>query len=72
MSKGMRFSPTFRLFSLPGFLEGVGSVIDLSGMSERYNEDETPEEADAMSLRADWRAIGRDMRIAFRQHGIRV
>jgi len=60
-------SPTFRLFALPSFIEGAGSVIDIFGSFDNYNHDDTPEEADLNALRSDWRAIGLDFEKAVNQ-----
>jgi len=58
-------SPTFDLFAMPSFLEGIGSVIDLGGKSHQYNESQTPEEADRKALLSDWNAITIDFKNAF-------
>jgi hypothetical protein len=55
---------TGRLFALPSFLEGVGSLVDLRGSFDRYNEAESPEEADRAAIRSDWLAIADDFREA--------
>ena len=59
-----RMSPTFRLFALPSFFKGIGSVIDLRGSFHIYHYNKSDEEADVESLRADWRAVGNDLRSA--------
>ena len=62
MSEIFKNSPTFRLFkSEPSFSDGISSLIDMSPNLSRYNKDETENEADVNSLRADWYAIGNDM-----------
>ena len=62
MSEILKNSTTFRLFRKePSFIDGVSSLIDMSCNSLRYNQDETENEADINSLRADWYAIGNDM-----------
>ncbi|MEW6238823.1 MAG: hypothetical protein AB1656_25850 [Candidatus Omnitrophota bacterium] len=58
-------SPTFDLFAIPSFLEGIGSVIDLGGNFHYYNENRTPEEADMKALLSDWNAIGIEFNKAF-------
>lgn len=59
----MEESQTFRLFKrMPSFIDGVASLIDFSPNRFRYNYDIAPNEADINSLRADWFAIGDDLR----------
>lgn len=62
MSEIFRNSPTFRLFKRePSFIDGVASLVNHSPNLDRYHQDETPNEADINSLRADWFAIGKDL-----------
>ena len=62
MSEIFKNSPTFRLFKIePSFIDGVSSLVDMSPNLSRYNKDETENEADVNSLRADWYAVGNDM-----------
>lgn len=66
----IRNSYTFRLRKNPlTFIEGVAAVLDLSGeIVEKYNTDATDNEADFHSLSADWKAVGKDMRIALERY----
>ncbi len=57
-------SPTFRLFAMPSVLEGIGSVMDLTGNCHHYNENKSPSEADSAALKADWEAVGGDLQQA--------
>jgi hypothetical protein len=59
--KKMNDRSTF-LFAMPGFLSGMGSVLDLAGNSVTINSSSSEEEADAVAVRQDWLAIGDDMR----------
>jgi len=60
---------TFRLFrKMPSFLGGLASLIDLSPNKSRYNYDISADKADMNSLRADWFAIGNDLRKAIEKY----
>lgn len=61
--RDIRNSHTFRLMKEPStFLEGVSSVFDVGGkIMDKYNTDDTDENADLNALRSDWRAVGEDM-----------
>ena len=62
-------SYTFRLFAqMPSFLGGFASLIDLSPSEKKYNYDTTPDEADVNALRADWWAIGDDLRNTIKEY----
>ena len=52
------------LYAQPSFLEGVGRILDLGNNLQMYNYSESGQEADARALRADWRAVGDDLRRA--------
>jgi hypothetical protein len=54
------------LFAHPSVLSGIGRVLDLGGVFDDYNVSETPMEADARALRADWAAVGKDLIDAMR------
>ena len=65
MSDIFKNSLSFRLFKKePSFVDGMASLIDISPNLSRYNQDDSPIEADTNSLRADWYAIGSDLRKA--------
>ena len=56
---------TFRLFKKKlSFTDGIASILDFSGVHERYNIDASEKEADLKSIQADWLAIGKDMKKA--------
>lgn len=62
-------SYTFRLFKqAPSFCGGFASLIDLSPSEKKYNYDITADEADINALRADWYAIGDDLRDAIKDY----
>lgn len=60
-------SLSFLLFSRPSFLEGIARTLDLGDTFTEYNSGIAPEQADALALAADWRAVGGDMRVALAQ-----
>jgi hypothetical protein len=49
------------LFAQPSFGSGVSRVLDLWGTFDDYNRCNTPEEADATAIAADWRIVGQDI-----------
>ncbi len=60
-------SRTSFLFAEPSFVEGIARLVDFSAALNVYNQSSTPEAADARALRADWEAIGDDLRAATEQ-----
>ena len=52
------------LFAKPSFLAGVGRAIDIGGVFDDYNLTETPRQADARAMAADWQVVGDDLRAA--------
>lgn len=56
------------LFVNPTFWRGAARVGDFWGILEEYNLSRTAAEADAMAMRSDWLAIGRDMTAALQTH----
>lgn len=55
-------SPTFFLFALPSFFEGVARLMDFSNTLNQYNGSTTPEIADNIAIFHDWLAVGNDLR----------
>lgn len=49
--------------SLPSFLTGMGSVLNIGGNYYSVNSSENNQEANLKSLTSDWEAIGKDMEI---------
>ena len=58
------FIRTGRLFAHPSFLEGYARAIDIGSTLSEYNQNKTPEEADAAAIRSDWLAVGDDIQVA--------
>lgn len=54
------------LFARPSFWSGAARVLDFAGTLQTYNTSREAEEADRRALRADWNAVGDDMRWAIR------
>jgi hypothetical protein len=52
------------LFARPSFLEGIARLFDFGGGLNEYNSTSSPEQSDAIAMRADWETIGADMRRA--------
>ncbi len=52
------------LYAKPSVIEGLARVLDASGTLNEYNQSSTPEQADRRALRADWKAVGEDLRRA--------
>jgi hypothetical protein len=49
------------LFAQPSFVSGASRVIDLWAQLDDYNRSDTPAEADAKALAADWIIVGQDI-----------
>jgi hypothetical protein len=49
------------LFAKPSFLGGMASVLDLGSTLTEYNVSPTPEQADAIAIYNDWKAVGNDI-----------
>ena len=58
------FFRTGRLYAVPSFVEGLGRVLDIGSTLNEYNEDNTPNEADYLSILGDWYAVGDVIRSA--------
>lgn len=52
------------LFGCPSFLSGWASILDLGATGFQFNEALTPNQADYIAMRQDWRAVGRDLQVA--------
>ena len=57
------------LFAEPSFVGGVARMFDFGHTLAEYNRSLTEQQADALAMLADWRAIGADMRRATDQFG---
>jgi hypothetical protein len=52
------------LFAQPSHLSGAARVLDLWGQFDDYNRSDTPQEADAKAIAADWLVVGQDIQDA--------
>ena len=57
------------LFAMPSAFAGIGRTLDIGGTFDGYSISRTPEEADALAMFLDWRAVGRDLSQAMDQIG---
>jgi len=55
------------LFARPSFVEGVGRLVDFGGTLTAYNASPNSEEADAVAIYTDWRAVGHELRTAIKK-----
>ncbi len=56
------------LFAQPSFASGAARVFDLWGRFDDYNRSDTPAEADAKAIAADWLIVGQDLAEAIEYH----
>lgn len=52
------------LFARTGFWDGVSRILDIGAVTVEFNRSPTPELADFLALRSDWRAVGDDLSVA--------
>ncbi len=64
MDSSLRYSPSYFLFARPSFWAGFGQVLDLGNTMFVFNESVNGEQADFFATRADWLAVGLDLRHA--------
>jgi hypothetical protein len=57
---GIRVKSGF-LFADPSFMSGAARVFDLWAQFDDYNRSDTPAEADAKAIAADWLVVGQDI-----------
>lgn len=57
------------LFAQPSLLSGAARVFDLFGVFDEYNFIEDGDEADALAIYLDWRAVGEDLARASEEYG---
>ena len=62
-------SPTFFLFARPSFLAGTAALFDFGNALFEYNVSLTPQQANYLATKADWRAVGDDLRFAITEIG---
>jgi hypothetical protein len=56
------------LFAQPSIMSGAARVFDLWAQFDEYNRSESPFEADAKALAADWLLVGQDIYDVIEQH----
>ncbi len=56
------------LFARPSALFGQARFFDFSGSFDEYNSSDTPDEADAKSMYADWAAVGDTINTVISEH----
>jgi hypothetical protein len=49
------------LFAQPTFASGAARLLDFWGQFDDYNRSETPADADAKAIAADWLLVGQDL-----------
>lgn len=54
-------SATFRLYSVPSFMDGMAMALDYAHTMPEFNTDSNPADADGKALAADWAAVGNDL-----------
>ncbi len=59
----------YLLFAQPSFWAGFGQILDFGNTMFEYNQSLSPEQADSLAIRGDWRAIGDDFRSALEEGG---
>jgi len=63
---GSNYPPiAYSLFASPSFWAGFGQLLDVGNTMFEYNQSLSPEQADRLALRGDWRAVGNDFRAVF-------
>ena len=53
---------SFFLFSMPSFIGGMASIMDIGSTLNVYNESIDEDTADYRAQKSDWTAIGKDIR----------
>jgi hypothetical protein len=49
------------LYADPSFTEGMARILDFGDTLTEYNRSLSPEQADAIALNSDWRAVIEDL-----------
>ena len=57
-----------RLFAQPGYLMGMGTVLDAGGTFYTYNYSPSEARADYEAIASDWRATGYDILASIVKH----
>jgi len=56
------------LFAQPSFSSGAARVFDLWGQFDEYNRSDTPADAVAKAIAADWLLVGQDILDSIEYH----
>jgi hypothetical protein len=56
------------LFAQPSFASGAARLVDMWGQFDDYNRSDTPAQADAKAIAADWLIVGQDLSDAIEYH----
>lgn len=54
-------SKTHRLYVVPSFTTGLGSVMNLAGSYYAYNSSDSSEQANFEAIWSDWSMVGEDI-----------
>ncbi len=60
------------LFARPTFLVGFASIIDWGDTLTEFNRSLTPEIADGLAVKSDWKTVGKDIRRAIEETEIEL
>jgi hypothetical protein len=58
------------LFVRPSFMNGMARAMDIFADLDDYNVSNTPEEADARALYADWLTVANDLEVAMKKNNL--
>ncbi len=61
MTDFSEMSATFRLYSVPSFMDGMAMALDYAHTMPEFNTDSSPAAADGKALVSDWAAVGNDL-----------
>jgi len=68
MSMSIQKFYTTRLCSRSSVVSGAANVFNIFGNFYKYNYSESFQQADARALRADWNAVGEDLKKSIEYH----
>jgi hypothetical protein len=57
-------SKTHRLYVIPSFFLGIGSILNLFGSYYDYYAADSVDQANAEAIKSDWEMVGQDMTFA--------
>lgn len=58
-----------RYIAISSFVKGMGSILDLSSVQLNETINEICSKSDVEALGSDWRTIGKDLSITFKNYG---